>query len=1017
MALPAVVRDNRRATRRPPAHAPATRRGVWCARLPLLIMLLPALLAAGTPGGEVRYRGMPVPGASVTLRQGDTRHTVSTDSQGAYRFAELPDGVWQLEISMTGFQSIDRPLTVAAAMPPSVWDLVLLPPGQLRAALQRPTAAAPPPPTAEKPATPEKKPAAREAVDEDLTQSAADGILINGSVNNGAAFPFAQAAAFGNRRMGHSGLYNGSLGLIFGDSALDARPYSLTGQDTPKAAYNRLTGLASIGGPVKFPFIMRNPAVFFVGYQWTRQSDSSTATALMPTAAQRAGVFANANDPLSGAPFAGGVIPQSRRSPQADSLLGLYPLANFAASARYNYQLALLNPSHMDALQSRLSKVIGLNNQLSGRFAFQSNRSSRQNVFSFADSSRSLGLNSGLTWTHRFTQTLFLNAGANWSRQSARVVPNFAHRQNVAAAAGIPGASQSAEDWGPPALSFSAGLAGLGDAQSAYDRSQTSSGNFSLLWNRGAHNVTFGGEYRRQQWNVRSQQDARGAFSFTGALTGNDFADFLLGLPATASIAYGNADKYLRQNVSSAYVVDDWRVGPSLTLNSGLRWDYGAPITERQDRLVNLSLTPDFSTARQTLAGQGDSRSLVQPDRRGFSPRIGLAWRPRLGSSLVVRAGYGIYYDTSVYRNLALRMAQQPPLSKAFSVENSAQSPLSLAGGFNLPASASRNTFAINPHFRVGSSQNWQLTVQKDLAGSLQATAAYLGSVGANAVQAILPNSYPAGAANPCPACPLGFVYLDSGGSASRHAAQLQLRRRLRNGLGATIDYTFAKAIDNAAALGGGQAALAAGANASPLAGLGALAVAQDWRNPAAERSLSSFDQRHLAGLQMQYTTGMALSGTSRLPGWLAAAIREWTFASQLSLGSGLAQNPVYMAPVSGTGVSGILRPDVTGAPLYAAPAGLRLNPAAFAIPPAGRWGTAGRNTLRGPSQFNLSAALGHTFRVKDRYSLDLRVEAANALNRVNYTAWNTTVNSAQFGLPASAGPMRSLQSFLRLRF
>ena len=79
-----------------------------------------------------------------------------------------------------------------------------------------------------------------------------------------------------------------------------------------------------------------------------------------------------------------------------------------------------------------------------------------------------------------------------------------------------------------------------------------------------------------------SQQDPRGTFTFTGAATGSDFADFLLGMPRRASIAFGNADKYFRGYSYDAYITDDWRIGPSFTLTAGVRWEYEAPLTERR---------------------------------------------------------------------------------------------------------------------------------------------------------------------------------------------------------------------------------------------------------------------------------------------------------------------------------------------------------------------------------------------------------------------------------------------------
>ena len=145
--------------------------------------------------------------------------------------------------------------------------------------------------------------------------------------------------------------------------------------------------------------------------------------------------------------------------------------------------------------------------------------------------------------------------------------------------------------------------------------------------------------------------------------------------------------------------------------------------------------------------------------------------------------------------------------------------------------------------------------------------------------------------------------------------------------------------------------------------------------------------------------------------------MKEWTFATLITAGTGLPLNPVYLAAVPGTGVTGTIRPDYTGAPLYAGPAGLALNPAAYTLPAAGQWGNAGRNTITGPAEFSLNGSMGRTFRLRDRLNLDLRLDATNALNHVTYTSWNTIVNNAQFGLPVAANAMRSIQTTLRLRF
>jgi len=95
----------------------------------------------------------------------------------------------------------------------------------------------------------------------------------------------------------------------------------------------------------------------------------------------------------------------------------------------------------------------------------------------------------------------------------------------------------------------------------------------------------------------------------------------------------------------------------------------------------------------------------------------------------------------------------------------------------------------------------------------------------------------------------------------------------------------------------------------------------------------------------------------------------------------------------------------------------LFLDPAAYTAPLPGHWGSAGRNSIIGPAQFTLNAAIARTFRLDGRFNLDLRMDSTNLLNHVTFTSWNATVNSTQFGLPATANSMRSLETTLRLRF
>ena len=434
-------------------------------------------------------------------------------------------------------------------------------------------------------------------------------------------------------------------------------------------------------------------------------------------------------------------------------------------------------------------------------------------------------------------------------------------------------------------------------------------------------------------------------------------------------------------------------------------------MTEGADRLVNLDVAPGFGAVAPVLASQpegsvtGESfgASLLWPDRGGVQPRLGVAWRPVPGSSLVIRGGYGLYRNTNIYQSIALLLAQQPPLSTTSSVATSPDRPLTLANGFVTTGSTALNTFAVDPGFRVSFAENWNVSVQRDLPASLTVIGTYLGSRGHRLMQEFLPNSYPAGAVNPCPSCPAGFIYLTSTGQSLRNAGQVQVRRRLRNGFTASVQYTLAKATDDAAAFAS--------------AALSGAAVAQDWRDLDAEYARSNFDQRHLLVVQVQYTTGAGVTGGTLMDGMKGRLFKDWTMVAQLTTGTGLPLTPAFLVPSSGTGVTGAIRASLTGVSLDPVDAGRYANPSAYAPPAPGEWGTAGRNSVTGPAQYVVNAGLGRTFRMGNRLNLDWRFDATNVLNQVTFSSVNMLVGSPQFGLPNRANQMRRLQSSARLRF
>ena len=967
--------------------------------------------------GRVAVNGSPLPGATVIATQGGKRLVAVTDVQGLYQFPVIDAGEWHLRVEMQGFRAMVAMVTIPETAPASPIELQMLPLADLLASASAVLPSAPVPAittTAEKGKLKGKDDASGDAAPPPPSDpggdadKSADGMLINGSSNNAATSKYSLSQAFGSRRAGSKSLYNGSLGFQLSASPFDARPYSITGLEVPKASYTNFTGIAAIGGPLRIPHLFYNGPTFNLFYQWTRNNDANTLSGLVPTALQRAG-------DLGGTTVA--------VSPQAAALLALYPMPNLAGSTSYNYQTQVLNGTHADALQSRMDKSIGRRDQIFGRFAFRSLRSDTENLFHFRDTTNTFGIDSDINWSHRFPHQVFVETTYRFTRLRTTITPFFANRTNVSGDAGISGNLQDATDWGPPDLNFSSGIATLTDGISAFDRNRTDAGGVNATWTHRRHTVTFGGDFRRQEFNELQQANPRGSFTFTGAAVGTDFAGFLAGIPDASKLAYGNADKYFRQSVSDVFVTDDWRIKPELTLKAGVRWDYGAPMTELKGRLVNLDVAQGFSAVAPvlgsnpigSLTGMHYPSSLVRPDRTKFQPRLGFAWRPRPTTPLIIRGGYGIYVDTSVYLSAAASMAQQSPLSKSVSVSNSAMCPLTLANGFRDCSGTTSNTFAIDPNFRVGYAQTWNLSAQQDLPGSIVLTGTYLGSKGSNGPQEFLPNTFAPGATATCGSCPIGFLYRTSNGSSIRHAGEVQLRRRLRSGFTATLDYLYAHSIDNNAYLGGGatttyNSALDAYSTPSDT-------IAQNWQNLNAERSRSSFDQRHLLKFTFQYTSGTGIGGGTLMTGWRGRLLKQWTLSSQLSAGSGLPETPIYLTTVAGTGFTGTVRPNRTAAKLYGGANGYHLNSAAYTAPTYGQWGNAGRYSIEGPNAVTLDSSLARVFKLREPLTLELRADATNTLNHVVFTGWNNITTSTTFGLPMASKSPRSFVLSGRLRF
>jgi len=839
---------------------------------------------------------------------------------------------------------------------------------------------------------------------------------------------------FGNRSSRGRESIRGGASFSLRNSALDARSYSLTGQTVPKPSYAQSRFSAMAGGPLRIPkLIQDDKTFFFANYSGSRSRNPYNGVATLPSPLERQGDFSQSisrgpvslYDPTTRLPLAGNVIPLSRINLAAAGLLAYMPLPNQPGKVQ-NYQFLASSPQNSDSLGLRLSRSFARRDRLAVGYNLQQRNGESVQLYGFRDSSNGRGQNMDISWTHNIRQGLINTLRGAFSRNRGDTSPFFAYGRNVAAELGITGTSSNPVSFGPPNLSFT-NFGGLTDASAVRNRSQAASLNEGLLLARGKHSLRFGGEYRRTLSNSFTDQNGRGTFLFSGlatsaldasgqpvAATGFDFADYLLGLPQSSSVRTGSADVYFRGAAFNWYAQDDFRMRPNLSFNLGLRYEFLVPLQEKFGRMANLDIAPGFTGVAVVTPGAigpytGEfPAGLVDPDRNNLAPRIGIAWKPFPKRPFQVRAGWGVYFNGSVYNQAASRLAQQPPFAKTSSLVTSTARPLTLQNGFPTgPATQITNTYAVDRGYRAGYAQTWNLSLQQDLPASFVVEAGYLGTKGTRLDVQRMPN-------RAAPGSPLdseqrrqignatGFTFDSSEGNSIYHALQLRATRRFRRGISANAMYTFSKSIDNVSTFGGGGTV-----------------VAQNDKDLHAERGLSSFDQRHTFNLFYMLTSPVGEGSRGvQIHGFAGRLLAGWSLSGGLTARSGSPFTAMVLgnqANSGGTGAVGSGRADATGLPVSGGPGFFNL--LAFTVPGAGRFGNAARNTIPGLGQVSMNGSFGRGFRIDERRHLDLRMESNNFLNRVSFTRVGATVNASNYGLATAAAGMRTVTLNLRLRF
>ena len=853
---------------------------------------------------------------------------------------------------------------------------------------------------------------------------------------------------------GGRGRYNfnqphGSLYYRVDDSALDASPFSLTGVPQAKPAYLQNNFGGSLGGPLNIPKIYNGgqKTFFFVNYNGARSETPFDAFSTVPTCAERNGDFSALSaviyDPSTQQPFPGNKIANVADSsvcpaagapvpvginPQAWSLMQYIPQPNLPGSVK-NFHFITTALSNLDDLNVRVIRSFGKatlgqrrggggrgagggRNNLNVGFHYHSTENNLTNPFPSVGGTtavRSFDIPVGYV---RSFGKLTNNLRFDFNRNRIRTQNLYAFNTNVAGLAGVTGVSTNPFDYGIPNLSFS-DFNSLNDYNPLLRRDQTFTLSDIMIWSHGKHTWRWGGDFRRIQINPETDNNPRGGFTFTGFNTANivngvaapgtgfDFADFLLGLPQLSTLQFGANNYHFRGNSWDLFGQDEWRVRGNLTLNLGLRYEYVSPLSEINNLIANLLITSlntnSINVARVLPGTAGVPASLVHPDRAGFAPRVGIAWKPF--AKTVVRAGYGINYNTSAYSTIVQQLGFQPPFTEVQTNRN-----VSGLGFTTIPPTTLTNNYGVNPDYRMGYVQIWNLNIQRELKGDVLLNVDYTGTKGTHLDVLEAPNRNITGTGLLNIDVPV-FNFQTSQADSTAHAGTVRVRKRLRHGVSIGGTYTYSKSIDDASTIGGG-----------------AVVVAQNPFNLAGERGLSSFDQRHR--FVADYLIELPFGHDKR---WLSnkSVLRDvfgdWQWSGDWTIATGLPFSPQVIGNFGevNSGVNGTLRPNLTGQPIALPNPSLLewFNTAAFVVPPTGGFGDAGRNSIEGPDSLVFDMAFTRVVPLGDVRVLEFRAAMTNIFNTPQFTGIDTNINSPSFGQVTSVGSMRKIQMQARFRF
>lgn len=836
--------------------------------------------------------------------------------------------------------------------------------------------------------------------------------------------------------------FHGTLWEFLRNDTFDARNFFLTPTQTIAPLRRNQFGVAAGGA------IIKNKMFLFGNYDGSRVRQGAFRTGMVPTTAQMGGNFAGFSktirDIQSGQPFPGNIIPASRLDRISQALVKYYaapnnpnPLQNFSANVS--------SSNDYDSGLFRFDYRINSKNDLMVRYGMQDIYQYTPGTFSQVGGlivpQKPQNLAANLT---TIVSSHVLNEfRASYGRQI--------HRQRgqnsgtpIAANAGVPFAPTSGsgagfvEGLGLSNTTFSS----LSEQQPWFLTVNTFQWYDGITWSKGKHNFKGGADIRRHRADAFLGTRLNNSYTFSGQFSGDGFTDFLLGNMSASSIALAPNDTgRFRRTLAAFYFMDDWKVSPKLTLNLGIRYEYGqvplelGGLTPMFDPKLangqgglrfpsqNKTAEPFYKNVRPDLGfGLLDRTTLFTPDKNNIAPRFGFAYRPFGGNRTVLRGGYGIFYSGPQLMNLVQNSVTGPPSQMwAGYTSDVARPTLTWAGDISNPnGSLATAIFGLltGPENKWidGYTQQWSMTVSHEVTRNTVLEVQYLGSKSTHLETAMDYNSVQPGPGtlqNRVPFPKWNRVYgFNSGGAANYNALLVTVEKRMGKGLMFKGSYTNGKNLAKNGARSSGN-------------------VGQV-QNPFDLRQNNGFSsdnvpQRFTANWLYQLPFGRGRQLGANMPRMADFLIGGWEFSGIWTLHNGyqIGGGPTIAAANCNSSVQNLCRPDLLRDPLLGGN-GLvtpRWDRDAFDWPlntakhPAQlqRFGSATMNILRGNAVNTTDMGIHKTFPLKDRFRFEFRGELFNALNHTNFANPNASVENANFGrtFSTSVGP-RSIQFALK---